>query len=560
MNQQATLSSSLLAKFPVLERVRALPKPVLLGAAAALVAVIVAVAMWSTEPKYKVLFSNLDDRDGGAIVTALGTMNVPYRYNENGTALLVPADRVYDARLQLASQGLPRGGSVGFELMDNARFGASQFAEQINYQRGLEGELARSIEAMNTVQHARVHLAMPRQSLFVRERQAPTASVLLNLYPGRSLSDAQVSAISWLVASSVPELTAESVSIVDQNGRLLSAPLGEGRGMDADQLRFVREIEQRTVERILTILNPLVGPGNVHAQATADVDFSRREETSEVYRPNQEPGQAAVRSQQTSDSTQRGGGPAQGVPGALSNQAPANAQAPIANPPQQQPPRPGQPPQAANAQQQQQQQQQQTGTQAPAVDLNERRDATTNYEVDRTISHIKQPVGNLKRMSVAVVVNYVRDKDGELQALPPEELNKLTNLVREAMGYSEGRGDSLNLVNSQFNDGPPPLPMWRDPEMISLFKTILLWLVGGVLALWLYRKLRRTVTDYLYPAVDPEVAEAERAEAVREAQDQARAKETDRYKDNLERARSMASKDPRAVAMVLRTWMTKDEK
>ncbi|MDH1522875.1 MULTISPECIES: flagellar basal-body MS-ring/collar protein FliF [Achromobacter] len=557
MNQQATLSSSLLAKFPVLERVRALPKPVLLGAAAALVAAIVAVAMWSSEPKYKVLFSNLDDRDGGAIVTALGTMNVPYRYNENGTALLVPADRVYDARLQLASQGLPRGGSVGFELMDNARFGASQFAEQINYQRGLEGELARSIEAMNTVQHARVHLAMPRQSLFVRERQAPTASVLLNLYPGRSLSDAQVSAISWLVASSVPELTAESVSIVDQNGRLLSAPLGEGRGMDADQLRFVREIEQRTVERILTILNPLVGPGNVHAQATADVDFSRREETSEVYRPNQEPGQAAVRSQQTSDSTQRGVGPAQGVPGALSNQAPANAQAPIANPPQQQPPRPGQPPQAANAQQQQQQQ---TGTQAPAGNLNERRDATTNYEVDRTISHIKQPVGNLKRMSVAVVVNYVRDKDGELQALPPEELNKLTNLVREAMGYSEGRGDSLNLVNSQFNDGPPPLPMWRDPEMISLFKTILLWLVGGVLALWLYRKIRRSVTEYLYPPVDPEQAEAERAEAAREAQDLARAKETDRYQDNLERARTMANKDPRAVAMVLRTWMTKDEK
>ncbi|WP_217618921.1 flagellar basal-body MS-ring/collar protein FliF [Achromobacter sp. GbtcB20] len=558
MNQQATLSSSLLAKFPVLERVRALPKPVLLGAAAALVAVIVAVVMWSSEPKYKVLFSNLDDRDGGAIVTALGTMNVPYRYNENGTALLVPADRVYDARLQLASQGLPRGGSVGFELMDNARFGASQFAEQINYQRGLEGELARSIEAMNTVQHARVHLAMPRQSLFVRERQAPTASVLLNLYPGRSLSDAQVSAISWLVASSVPELTAESVSIVDQNGRLLSAPLGEGRGMDADQLRFVREIEQRTVERILTILNPLVGPGNVHAQATADVDFSRREETSEVYRPNQEPGQAAVRSQQTSDSTQRGVGPAQGVPGALSNQAPANAQAPVTNPPQQQPPRPGQPPQAANAQQQQQQQQ--TGTQAPAGNLNERRDATTNYEVDRTISHIKQPTGNLKRMSVAVVVNYVRDKDGELQALPPEELNKLTNLVREAMGYSEGRGDSLNLVNSQFNDGPPPLPMWRDPEMISLFKTILLWLVGGVLALWLYRKVRRSVTEYLYPPVDPEQAEAERAEAAREAQDLARAKETDRYQDNLERARTMANKDPRAVAMVLRTWMTKDEK
>lgn len=553
MNQQATLSSSLLTKFPVLEKVRALPKPVLLGAAAALVAVIVAVAMWSSEPKYKVLFSNLDDRDGGAIVAALGTMNVPYRYNETGTAVLVPADRVYDARLQLASQGLPRGGSVGFELMDNARFGASQFTEQINYQRGLEGELARSIEAMHTVQHARVHLAMPRQSLFVRERQAPTASVLLNMHPGRSLSDAQVSAISWLVASSVPELTAENVSIVDQNGRLLSAPMGEGRGMDADQMRFVREMEQRTVERILTILNPLVGPGNVHAQASADVDFARREETSEVYRPNQEPGQAAVRSQQTSDSTQRGINPAQGVPGALSNQAPANPQAPIANPTQPQPPRPGQPQQPANAQQQ-------TSTQAVTGNLNERRDATTNYEVDRTISHIKQPVGNLKRLSVAVVVNYMRDKDGELQPLPAEELNKLTNLVREAMGYSETRGDSLNLVNSQFNDGPPPVPMWRDPEMISLFKTILAWLVGGVLALWLYRLLRRTVGDYLYPPVDPEQAEAERIEAAREAQDAARAKEVDRYQDNLERARTMANKDPRAVAMVLRTWMNKDEK
>lgn len=558
MNQQATLSASLLAKFPVLEKIRALPKPVLLGAAAALVALIVAVAMWSSEPNYKVLFSNLDDRDGGAIVTALGTMNVPYKYNDTGTALLVPADRVYDARLQLASQGLPRGGSVGFELMDNARFGASQFAEQINYQRGLEGELARSIESMHTVQHARVHLAMPRQSLFVRERQPPTASVLLNVYPGRSLSDAQVSAISWLVASSVPELTAENVSIVDQNGRLLSAPTGEGRGMDADQMRMVRETEQRTVERILTILNPLVGPGNVHAQASAEMDFSRREETSEVYRPNQEPGQAAIRSQQTSESNQRGINPAQGVPGALSNQPPANAQAPIANPPQTQPPRPGQP------QQQGQQQQQQTATGAGAQGaggtVSDRRDATTNYEVDRTISHIKQPVGMLKRLSVAVVVNYVRDKDGEPQALPPEELSKLTNLVREAMGYSESRGDSLNLVNSQFNDGPPAVPMWRDPEMISLFKTILAWLVGGVLALWLYRKVRRSVGDYLYPPVDPEVAEAERIEAQREAQDLARAKETDRYQDNLERARTMANKDPRAVAMVLRTWMTKDEK
>ncbi|AKQ55973.1 flagellar basal-body MS-ring/collar protein FliF [Bordetella hinzii] len=553
MNQQATLSTSLLARFPFLEKVRALPKPVLLGGAAALVALIVAAALWSREPDYKVLFSNLDDRDGGAIVTALGQMNVPYRFSDNGAAILVPGSRVYDARMQLASQGLPRGGSVGFELMDNARFGASQFAEQINYQRGLEGELARSIEAMHSVQHARVHLALPRQSLFVRDRQPPTASVLLNLHPGRSLADAQVSAISWLVASSVPDLTADNVSIVDQNGRLLSAPAGEGRGMDADQMRFVREVEQRTVERILTILNPLVGPGNVHAQASAEVDFARREETSETYRPNQEPGQAAVRSQQTSDSRQVGVNPAVGVPGALSNQPPAGVQAPLTTPAAQ-PQRP-----------QQQQQPQQPGTagtqqahqQPPGT---ERRDATTNYEVDRTISHVKQPVGQLKRLSVAVVVNHLPGKDGEPQALPPEELNKLTNLVREAMGYSESRGDSLNVVNSQFNDTPPTVPMWRDPELIAMLKTALGWVFGLLIVFWLYRKIRPVVTDYFYPQVDPEEAAAARAEAEREALATARAKEVNRYEDNLQRARDMATKDPRAVAMVLRAWMTKDEK
>lgn len=559
MNQQATVSSSLFAKFPVLEKIRSLPKPILLGAVAAVVALIVAASLWSREPDYKVLFSNLDDRDGGAIVTALGQMNVPYRYSENGSALLVPADKVYDARLQLASQGLPRGGAVGFELMDTARFGASQFAEKINYQRGLEGELSRSIEALNTVQRVRVHLAMPRQSLFVRERQAPTASVLLNLYPGRSLSEAQVSAISWLVASSVPELAAEHVSIVDQNGRLLSVPLGEARGMDADQMRFVRDVEQRTVERILTLLNPLLGPGNVYAQATADVDFARREETTEVYRPNQDPGQAAVRSQQVSSSTQTGpGANAQGIPGALSNQPPVPAQAPITNAPNitTNPATGANPAQAAGANA--------TGAAKPAAAAaapsTGRHDSTTNYEVDRTISHIQQPVGAVKRLSVAVVVNYTRDKEGEPQALPPEELNKLTNLVREAMGFSEARGDSLNVVNSQFTDVAPATPMWRDPELIDQGVTGLKWLLGIIVLLWLYRKLRPLIKDYVNPEIDPTIAEAQRVESQRQALAAVQAKEVSRYEENLQLAQAMAKKDPRAVAMVLRTWMTKDDK
>lgn len=564
MNTQATLGTSMLTRFPILDRVRTAPKPLLIGTAAFVVALVVAAAMWSRDPEYKVLFSNLEDRDGGAIVTALGALNVPYKFGPNGSTILVPPDRVYDARLQLASQGLPRGGSVGFELMDQARFGASQFAEQISYQRALEGELARSIEAVNAVQHARVHLALPRQSLFVRERQAPTASVLLNLHPGRSMSDSQVAAIAWLLASSVPELTAENVSIVDQNGRLLSSPSGEGRGMDADQSRVVREAEQRTVERILTILNPLVGMGNVHAQASAEVDFSRREETSETYRPNQEPGQAAVRSKQNSDSMQRGAGSAQGVPGALTNQPPNPTQAPIANAPAANGQnRPGAANAANGAPGQAVPPATTTGTGAAngAGAAQTRSDNTINYEVDRTISHIKQPVGALKRLSVAVVVNYQRDKDGTSKPLPPEELTKLTNLVREAMGFSETRGDSLNLVNSQFNDAEPEAPLWRDPELIMLAKNIAFWLVMALLALWVWRKMIRPLWDrHINPPIDPIIAELERTEAQRDAMDQARTAATSRYQENLQRARDMATKDPRAVAMVLRTWMSKDGK
>ncbi|OWT79979.1 MULTISPECIES: flagellar basal-body MS-ring/collar protein FliF [unclassified Achromobacter] len=564
MNQQATLSSSLMARFPVLERLRAIPKPALIGAIAAVAALVVAATMWSRDPNYKVLFSNLDDRDGGAIVASLNQMNVPYRFNDGGTALLVPQEKVYDTRLQLAAQGLPRGGSVGFELLDQNKFGASQFTEQINYQRALEGELARSIESVNTVQHARVHLAIPRQTLFVRDRQAPTASVLLNLYPGRSLGDGQVSSIAWLVASSVPELTVNNVSIVDQNGRLLSQPAGEGRGMDADQLRYVRETEQRAVERILSILNPLVGPGNVHAQASADMDFSRREETQETYRPNQDPGQAAVRSKQTSDATQNGGSAAQGVPGALTNQPPAGPTAPIVNPQQpQQPQRPGQPGQqqgqGANGANGTTGAGTTTQTQGPS---SVRNDATTNYELDRTISHIKAPVGNLKRMSVAVVINYLPNKEGEPKAMEADELNKLTTLVKEAMGYSEARGDSLNVVNSQFNDVEPAVPLWKDPDNIAMAKTALGWLLLAIAALWVWRSLLRPMYDrYMRPPeIDPEVAELERQEALREAQDVARAKEMDRFEENMRRAREMANKDPRAVAMVLRTWMSKDGK
>ncbi|MDP3123016.1 MAG: flagellar basal-body MS-ring/collar protein FliF, partial [Thiobacillus sp.] len=269
---------------------------------AAMVAAMVAVWMWGQQPDYRVLFSNFSDRDGGAIVAELEKMGIPYKYAEGGGAVLVPSTHVHDARLKLASQGLPKGGNVGFELMENQRLGSSQFVERINFQRAMEGELARSIESVSAVQAARVHLAMPKDSVFVSEQKSPTASVLLNLHPGRVLDPQQISAIVHLVASSVPELMTKNVTLVDQNGNLLSDAgrnAGSSSGMDPSQIKYVQELQQSVVRRIESIITPIVGPNNVRAEATADVDFSRSEQAVESYKPNQTPEAMVVRSQQT---------------------------------------------------------------------------------------------------------------------------------------------------------------------------------------------------------------------------------------------------------------------
>ncbi|MGE8591080.1 MAG: flagellar basal-body MS-ring/collar protein FliF [Alcaligenes sp.] len=561
----------MLSRIPGYNAIRSLPTVALIGLGAALVALVAGLLMWSRSPDYQVLFSNLDDRDGGAIVSALGQMNVPYQFNGTGTAILVPKERVHEARMQLAAQGLPRSGNAGFELLDQSRFGASQFNEQVTYQRALEGELANSIKAVHSVQEARVHLAMPRETLFVRDRQSPTASVVVSLYPGRSLTEGQVSAITWLVSSSVPNLAADKVSIIDQNGRLLTAPSGES-GADSLQRNFVNDIEYRAVQRILTLLNPLVGAGNVRAQVTAEVDFSRREQTSEVYKPNQAPGQAAVRSQQTSSTLQRNPQQAQGVPGALSNQPPANATADIVNPPQ------GQEGQAQNAQGAQNAQ---TAGNAPNAGANDpslgslaeqarllqsagnaRNDATINYEVDRTISHVKGPMGQLSRLSVAVVVNY-RNKDNESQPLEQDELEKIRDLVKQAVGYSADRGDTLSVVNGLFNEqGETDPPFWKNPEYRELAMDMIKYLVFAFILFMAWRIVVNPIIQGLIQAKANADARVERQkeDKAREQAAEQRAAEMNRYEDNLNTARAMAHSDPRAVAMVLRSWLTKEDK
>ncbi len=274
----------------------------LLAGILALVGIVVASIHWARTPDYKVLFANLSDRDGGAVMASLSQMNVPYRFAEGGGAILVPGNLVHEARLKLASQGIPKGGTVGFELMETQRFGVTQFQERLNFQRGLEGELARSIQALAAVQNARVHLALPTQNGFMREQQKPSASVLLALHPGRTLDRAQVAGIVHLVASSVPELSPKEVSVIDQTGALLSQN-GESQslGLDPGQLNYIRQIESGYIQRIVDILEPILGRENVRAQVTADVDFTQTESTAELYKPNQGNEPAAVRSQQMSE-------------------------------------------------------------------------------------------------------------------------------------------------------------------------------------------------------------------------------------------------------------------
>jgi flagellar M-ring protein FliF len=544
----------------LLAQLRSNPRLPLMAAAALAVAALAALWLWSRAPDYRILYGNVSDRDGGAIITALQQMNVPYRFAEGGTAVMVPAGKVAEVRLRLASQGLPKGGTVGFELMDNQKFGTSQFAEQINYQRALEGELARSINAISAVESARVHLALPKPSLFVRDQKKPSASVVLTLHRGRAIDDAQVNAVVHLVSSSVAELSPKSISVVDQHGNLLTSPAA-ARGLDGSQLKYAQEIEQTYARRIEAILQPLLGAGNVHAQVAAEIDFSIVEATDEKYRPNQDPGSAAMRSQQTSESLQQTGTAAAGVPGALSNQPPATPTAPVAQPPDA-PPRPGGQLQMST----------ELGSLGGARPGNARRDATVNYEVDRSIRHVQQAPGAIRRVSVAVVVNHRDTTDAQgkrsAQALTPAELEQIRNLVKEAMGFSAERGDSLNVVNSAFagESAGPELPLWKQPGNIALAKDAGWYLLLGLLGLYAWLAVvRPLLRKHLHPApaahavaaIEAPAPAAEAAAASQGAAAQERS--ASRHADNMQYARELADKEPLMVAVLLKNWMAQHE-
>ncbi|WP_070401149.1 flagellar basal-body MS-ring/collar protein FliF [Hydrogenophaga sp. PML113] len=519
--------------------------------ALALLAIALAFFFMGRQPDWRVLYANLGDKDGGAIVAQLSQMNVPYKYSDGGGAIMVPADKVHDTRLRLASQGLPKGSVTGFELMENNRFGMTQFQERLSFQRGLEGELTRSIQSLASVQAARVHLALPNQNGFFREQQKPSASVLLTLHPGRTLDRAQVAGIVHLVASSVPEMNPKAVSVVDDQGNLLSNPPDgqNATGADVQKLQYAQQLEQLYTRRILDMLEPLVGVGNVKAQVSADIDFSQAEMTSEQHRPNQGNEPSAVRSQQTIEDGRPGSAQPAGVPGAVSNQPPAPSSAPING---QAAPVGVTPQGQANAGQ----------------GGSTRRESVINYEVDRTVRTVRESSGSIKRLSAAVVVNHktTLDKNGKPVSapIPAQQIEQMTALVRETIGFNQARGDSVNLMNAAFNEvvaaEPEALPFWQQADNIELARSLAFPLGMVGLGLIVLMGMVRPALK-LMKAPPPRITEVQPLNAVlnempeRPGLPMPTPDEETPEKRRIADAKRLALENPAAVANIVKGWV-----
>jgi flagellar M-ring protein FliF len=540
------------------------PLLLLIGIAAA-VAAGVGVTLWSQEPSYSVLFAGLSTEETAGIVQALESSGIPHRMQGGTGAIAVPSDRLADARLKLAAQGLPQGDSSFASMSKEQGFGVSQFMESARYQHALEGELARTIASLQSVQGARVHIARPRDTAFVRDRRAASASVFLQLKAGRRLESEQVTAIVNLVASSVPELTADQVTVIDNTGRLLSAPDAQGEfGTRDKQFEYAGRLEEAYKDRIESLLSPLVGPGRVRAQVVAQVDMSSTEEAREQYNPEHQ----VVRSEQTSEETSRNGaaGAGLGVPGALTNQPPAPGVA--------QPPGTAQPAAptvtAANAAAAQA-----APPPAPAVPDNTSKQATRNYEIDRTLAYTRQPAGRLKRLTVAVLIDNLRTTDAKgavkETALPKEQLERITGLVKDAVGYDQGRGDSVNVVNASFTgatvDEPKDfesVPIWEKPMVRDIVKAIAGLIALVILFLTVLRPLIRNlvapVKDSVFaPALPGGDSGSLASEQVAMAARAAESAPGLAYEQQLAAARTLVSQDPKRVAQVVKTMVGRDD-
>lgn len=512
---------------------------------AASVALGVAVVLWSQTPNYKLLYANLSDKDASLVMDALQKSKIVYKLDESSGSVLVQASQVHEARLNLAAQGLPKGTGAGFEMLEEKQgFGVSEFREKALYNRALEGELARTIASLSNIQTARIHLALPKQSAFVRNRQKPSASVMVSLFPGRNLESGQVDSIIHLVTSSVPDLDASRVTVIDQKGRLLSSRnMSQDFALTSSQFEYSQRLQDIYAKRIEDILTPIIGPGGVRAQVVADLDFTRTEQTQETYNPER----SVVRSEQVVEERSSRASQAEGVPGALSNRPPVTAATPD---------------QTAGA-----------GKETSGMNNSSRR-STLNYELDKTISHTRVASGAIRRLSVAVVVDNKQglDEAGEVvrTALTEEELARITGLVKDAVGFSSDRGDTINIINTAFSVPPQPEPL---PE-VPLWEQAWVWDVakqglGVVIALMLgfgvlrpvLRSLAKAGANAAVPGMtlgaDGNLMLAD--DTVRLSGGKSAAGGTADYETNLNTAKGLVAQDPKRVAQVVKSWVGTDE-
>ncbi len=536
------------ASFSGLSGLDALRQIGLMIGLAASVAIGVTVVLWSWTPNYGVLYGALAEQDVGMVLDALRQSGIDAKLDETSGAVLVPASDIHSARIKLAAMGLPKGVSAGFEALDKKNtFGVSQFMEKARYQRALEIELARTVQSLRSVQSARVHLAVPRQSVFVRNRQKARASVVVNLYPGRVLEKGQVTAIVHMVSSSVPNLETAQVTVVDQKGNLLTqGDMDKRLALSNSQFEYTRRLEKSYIERIEGILGPLLGSNALRAQVTADLDFTASEQTQEIYNPDS----AALRSNQTTEESSNGAADG-GIPGALTNQPPGLAQAPEVLPPGD------------------------AGATALASPTHSRRREIRNFELDKTISHTRYAMGSLQRLSVAVVVDdrVSLDEAGQLtrQQRSPEELERMTELVKKAVGFNTERGDSVNVINSAFTlpAEPAPLPevpIWEQAWAQDLVKKG----IGGLLVLLLVFGVLKPVMKSLAAPQTQElvVANGEEGDAggisedtvslSQEAVQPALGGPPGSYEQNLATANAAIEQDPKLVAQVVKNWVKQD--
>jgi flagellar M-ring protein FliF len=526
----------------------------LLAGVAAAIAAAIWLVIWSQGQNYTVLYDQLSDRESGQVMDALTAAGIEFKLNPAG-AVLVPDSKLQDARIKLASQGLPQADSMGIEMIQkDSALGTSSMMETARYQSVLETELARTIIKVQGVQGARVHLALPKASVFLRDARKATASVMVQLYPGRRLEPGQVAAIVHLVASSVPELGAGDVTLVDQSGTLLNAPDESAEAAAATrQFAYTRKLEESYQRRIIDLLEPVVGPGRVRATVTADLDFTQTEETRENYDPVKN---ALVRSEQTSSDTHKNGDESQGVPGALSNQPPGAAGGLVRAAPAVPavPAVPGAPAVPA-------------ATAANAGPSSTAERSTKNFELDRTLSYVKQPTANLKRLSVGVVFDDWQKvgKDGKITTAPmsDNDIKRFTQLVKESIGLKDERGDKLDVINQAFKAELPiaplaSLPLWQIPWVVQLAKQVVGAGLVLLLAFLILRPLMKSLTaaPKRLAAGEPELAGDKVSLS---GKPDTAIKLAPSFEQQLAAARSLVGQDPKRAAQVVKDWVTADE-